>query len=182
MDFFSLIERNSNFLAQLYRLGADVANRAFTKFVPESQPGFSYTMWDNIATIAAGGTAQANSNRFTNQTQFECHIESFKFESANALAGAILAAGGGAGSWLGVNDYNLRVKVTDLTKSQSLMPDAVPVGLLVDPQTRLWKPERPIILAPGQTGIQIEVTNVSLGAIANVWISANARMVGLATQ
>lgn len=146
------------------------------RFVPEAREGYPYVMWDVLASV--GATTYNNAfpaASFTNNTTDEFVVQYLRFEGGTD--DGIYSTGGTVGGYPGAHDFNLRVIVRDLVHNSALMQTATPIGLLIEPGRRVWKPARQIILPGGQNGsLGITVDNVSGGAINNVYCAVHGYM------
>jgi len=164
---------------QFTQFGNFIEQTAWTvadRFIPEAREGYPYVMWGMLTNVL-----RATSNNmypaatFTNPTADELVIDYFRIEAAADVAGALYAAGGAAGSYQGFYDFITRVTVKDLAHNAPLMQQSVPVGLLIEHQSRKWIPTRRIIL-PGnsQSSLQVGIDNVAAGTdIAVVYFAAH---------
>jgi hypothetical protein len=160
----------ATFLQQVWTTLAD-------KFVPESRRGYPYSMRSMVATLPAlSNNIQVPTNDFTNGTDLEFVITHFRFEAgAITAAGGLYAAGGTAGSYKAINDFNVRVNIRDVQHNCNLNSQSTEIGLLIEDTSREYKLPRPLIIGPTGT-LDIKLDNAAAAAIANVYIAAHGYM------
>jgi hypothetical protein len=157
---------------QIYNLLANVWATIAARLFPEMYKGIPYVMRSTIASLTAStSNQQVPTNDFTNGTDMDYVVTSFRFEMAPQAATGIFATGGGAGSWLGLNDYYVKAHITEVKRNQELMAAATEIGLLIHPVDRRWVPACPLIVPPNGI-LNIKLDNTSSSAITNVLIEA----------
>lgn len=174
-DLKQVWEKISNTFASFYKFIYGAIWAVMDRFVPEAREGYPYLMWDLIATVAANSSNNAfNAANLTNTTSDEFVVDYFRFEGAPA---ATVFAAGGLGFGGGASDFNLRVRIKDLSHNADIVRLAVPIGLLIEPTSRKYVPSRKIVLTGGQNaGLEITVDNVSGAPITNVYVAVHGHM------
>jgi hypothetical protein len=164
-----------NLFASFYKFLYGAVWAVMDRFVPEAREGYPYIMWDVIATVAANSSnTPFNAANLTNTTSDEFVVDYFRFEGAPAAA---YLAAGGLSVMGGAQDFNLRVRVKDLSHNADIVRLAIPIGLLIDPVSRRYYPQRRIVLTGGQNaGLEITVDNTSGGPLNNVYVAVHGHM------
>ena len=166
------------FIQLFVQFGQFVEKFAWTvadRFIPEAREGYPYIMWDVIATVAAtSANTPFNAANLTNTTSDEFVVDYFRFEGGPAAA---QLAQGGIAVTGGANDFNLRVRIKDLSHNADIVRLAIPIGLLIEPVSRKYIPQRKIVLTGAQNaGLEITVDNVTGGPITNVYCAVHGHM------
>lgn len=163
------------FIQLFVQFGQFVEKFAWTvadRFMPEAREGYPYIMWDEINPLPASVTNRAfPAASFANPTTDEMVVDFFRFEmtpAAAILAANGLSVGGGA------NDYNVRVTIRDLAHNAMLMQQSVPIGLIIEPTSRVYVPTRRIVLPGGnQSALQISLDNMTAGDLAHCYVAVH---------
>ena len=168
-------EKFTNTFASFYKFIYGAIWSVMDRFIPEAREGYPYILWDVIAAINANTNNNAfNAANLTNTTSDEFVVDYFRFEgnpAAAFLAAGGLALGGGA------QDFNLRVRIKDLSHNADIVRQPIPIGLLIEPMSRKYVPSRKIVLTGGQNaGLEITVDVGNIAVTTGVWVAVHGHM------